>query len=56
MRTIKELLAIMLENPFLFYHGLCTWASRLNRDKIINKEEMRFLRKYIGKSIPILNF
>lgn len=38
MRSIKELLELMLKNQQGFFHGLCSWVNYLYSSKIINLE------------------
>lgn len=52
VRSIKELLEIMLENKHLFEKGLCAWASNLRFERIINIDEWSELRSYIGLNKP----
>lgn len=52
MRTIKELLEIMLENKDLFKNGLCSWVVLLySYDRISNKEYL-ILMEYIENNRP----
>jgi hypothetical protein len=52
MRTIKELLQIMLDNQDLFQRGLCGWACRIYEHDIINNEELSELEDYIIDNRP----
>ena len=52
MRSIKELLAVMLEHKSLFINGLCLWASDLNWRGIISHDEFRLLQQYIDNNRP----
>lgn len=52
MRTIKELLQIMLDNKDLFQRGLCGWAFRIHEHNIINNEELLELEDYIINNRP----
>jgi hypothetical protein len=54
MRTIKELLQVMLDNKHLFVTGLCGWACALYMDEyeIISKAEYDELENYINSKIP----
>jgi len=53
MRTIKEILEIMLENKHLFGSGLCNWNAMMYDNKKISHAEYRELRDYIKKNKPI---
>lgn len=48
MRTIKELLELMLHNKRLFFTGLCNWASNIN----MSYDEYQLLKDYIKKNRP----
>jgi hypothetical protein len=50
MRSIKELLQIMLDNQQLFEGGLCIWALNLRINYIITFEEKEIILKYIIKN------
>jgi len=56
MRSIKELLQIMLDNQHLFDNGLCRWRYNLrwsNFDNpIISQEESDLLLSYIDDNRP----
>lgn len=57
MRTIKELLELMLENKHLFRIGLCGWAldmyfTKKSTEKISYDEYCELL-EYIEKNKPI---
>ena len=52
MRTIKELLQVMLEHEKLFHTGLCSWCQDLYRHDIITYDELFSLRKYIDTNRP----
>lgn len=54
MRTIKELLQIMLDNPQHFETGLCRWANYLYSGELITSEEYRVLRNYIKTNEPFI--
>lgn len=47
MRTIKELLEVMLENQQYFKNGLCTWVAILRFEELITTSESYQLHKYI---------
>lgn len=49
MRTIRELLKIMLDNQELFQTGLCGWCHKLYFKDIITKDEYYIIRNYIYK-------
>ncbi len=55
MRTIKQLLQLMLEHQEYFEKGLCMckWIEELYIDRIIEFEEWNALNKYIGKYRPV---
>lgn len=52
MRTIKELLQVMLKRKDLFESGLCYWAAKLRRQGIISIQEEEALASYIGSNRP----
>ena len=52
MRTIKELLEILLNNQEPFNNGLCSWVFYLYHIDKINFEEHNILRKYIENNKP----
>jgi hypothetical protein len=52
MRTIKELLQLMLEHQDLFETGLCWWARRMVDFGIITESEDNILIDYIEDSEP----
>lgn len=52
MRSIKELLEIMLQHKHLFYKGLCFWGERLELNSIITKKEGELLYEYIKCNRP----
>lgn len=52
MRTIKELLELMLKYKTLFSDGLCLWTYRLCEHNIISPKEYESLRKYIKYNPP----
>ncbi len=54
MRTIKELLQIMLDNPQHFDYGLCRWAVNLYCGELITSEEYWILRNYIKVNKPFI--
>lgn len=53
MRTIKELLELMLENKHLFISGLCYWNYWILNNEKISGDEYCELRDYIEKNKPI---
>lgn len=57
MRTIKELLELMLENKDLFKSGLCMWIHTLCISNIISVSEAYLLSTFITKNrkTPILS-
>ena len=52
MRTIKELLQLMLDNQEHFVSGLCSWAFYLCRHGKINNLELMLLDRYIKTNKP----
>lgn len=52
MRTIKELLQVMLKHKDLFDSGLCAWAASLYGKGIITKWEAEALFEYIRGNRP----
>jgi hypothetical protein len=54
MRTIKELLEVMLENKDLFNKGLCYWADKLYYRNIITASERSKLKNYIDENRPFM--
>ena len=52
MRTIKELLELMLENKQFFKDGLCVWSESMYFKKIITPFEYRRLMDYIDSNKP----
>ena len=52
MRTIKELLQVMLKHKDLFETGLCHWVGRLRRREIISNQEYEALDDYIMRNRP----
>jgi hypothetical protein len=54
MRTIKELLQLMLDNKHFFQAGLCNWAANLRYYDIINIEEHYIMHQYIRDNRPFL--
>ncbi len=55
MRTIPDLLKVMLENQELFYYGLCQWVNTLRKKCIIETCEWGEMREYISKNRPDKN-
>lgn len=52
MRTIKELLQVMLQHKDLFETGMCYWVGTLDIQGIITESEARALSKYIRCNRP----
>lgn len=52
MRTIKELLQVMLDNQRYFRTGLCGWSRELHWEEIINYEEYDLLCGFIKDNNP----
>lgn len=53
MRTIKELLQLMLDNQHLFDEELCIWAYYLYHYSYISTKEHRALKQYIHQNTPV---
>lgn len=49
MRTIKELLQVVLDNPEYFRSGLCNWIYDLKIDGFITHQEQHILEYYISQ-------
>jgi hypothetical protein len=54
MRTIKELLEIMLDNKDLFKYGLCSWVGLLYSYNRISNKEYLTLMEYIENNRPFM--
>lgn len=52
MRSIKELLEVLLDSQEHFSYGLCMWVNRLYKANIISYEEERCLVRYINNHRP----
>lgn len=52
MRTVKELLQLMLDNENLFCNGLCSWVNQLEFKTYINDQELTLLSQYIYDNKP----
>jgi len=52
IRTIKELLELILNYPQHFIGGLCIWISNLYIINIINLDERNLLLKYVENNKP----
>lgn len=52
MRSIKELLEVMLENQDKFRDGLCMWGLKLLTNNIVTQNEYRVILKYIEGNKP----
>lgn len=52
MRSIKELLEVMLNNKDLFRSGLCQWNDHLCTQDIITWDERIILKNYIRSNRP----
>ena len=52
MRTIKELLQLMLDNKVLFKTGLCFWLVSLKANELITDKEYDLLNEYIENNKP----
>jgi hypothetical protein len=55
MRTIKELLELMLQHKGLFETGLCWWRSVLWHHDIITLEESINLIRFLNGHLPPKN-
>jgi hypothetical protein len=47
MRSIKELLQVMLQHKDLFEKGMCHWVGTLHQKDIITESEAETLSEYI---------
>lgn len=54
MRSIKELLQLMLDNQQRFDYGLCHWSDALYGNGIITGSEHTKLKRYIKNNRPFL--
>lgn len=53
MRTIKQLLQVMLDNQQYFSNGLCAWATDLYwGTELFEESEYEKVREYIRKNRP----
>ena len=52
MRTIKELLELLLNNRRFFQDGLCQWVRTVHSKDLITKEEADALFTYIKANRP----
>lgn len=55
MRTIKELLQVMLDNQQYFEDGLCSWVTDLyweSKFKLITHNEVAKIKAYITENRP----
>jgi len=52
MRTIKQLLQLMLDNKQMFQYGLCGLSWSILSNNLITREEYRLLTKYIHDNKP----
>lgn len=52
MRSVTELLQVMLQHKQLFRTGLCLWATYLKDERIITEEENEVLHEYIMSNRP----
>ena len=53
MRSIKELLQLMLDNQHMFVFGLCHWVDCLFSNGLIDITEYFRLKYYIQDNRPI---
>ena len=54
MRTIKELLKVMLDNKNYFEIGLCRWVHSLWEDNVITTHERFLLGAYVKSNKPFI--
>lgn len=52
MRTIKELLQLMIENKDMFFDGLCCYIDNLYLSHIIDFDEYKSLYNFIRENRP----
>jgi hypothetical protein len=52
MRTIKELLQVMLDNQKYFHGGLCYWVYMLYQYNLITEGEFVIITNYITVNRP----
>jgi hypothetical protein len=52
MRTIKELLELLLNNQHLFNNGLCLWVNHLYCFNLISHKESKIMKNYIERNRP----
>ena len=54
MRSIKELLELMLQHQDLFNSGMCNWTGRMycHGIELISYDEYKILKRYINKNRP----
>jgi hypothetical protein len=52
MRSIKELLEVMLEHQDKFRDGLCMWGLKLLTSNIVTQNEYRVILNYIKGNKP----
>lgn len=52
MRSVKELLELMLEHEEEFAAGLCGWINLLNFSGVITYDEYNVLSEYIDHNRP----
>ena len=55
MRSIKELLQLMLDNQQSFRTGLCHWVDYMYMDALITNSEKRTLSSYICEHPPFIH-
>lgn len=54
MRSIKELLQLMLDNQESFDKGLCHWVKYMYIDGLISNKEFMLLSSYIDINPPFI--
>jgi hypothetical protein len=56
LRSIKQLLQVMLDNQNLFDNGLCYWVTEVYHEGLISYEERAILLKHIQNNKPSFSF
>lgn len=51
-RSVRSLLLVLLNNPYLFRDGLCQWVDSLYHYKFITTKEWFILKKYLRENAP----
>lgn len=55
VRSIKELLQVMLDNQHMFSSGLCAWSLELYYEGLISYKERVSLLYYIQRNAPFFS-